>query len=99
MVFSRAYIGRPGVDIWLLGRVRGLEDGAVPVAFGWVLVGGSRRELVEDASGLGELPEALIDLVEVVVDELGDVLTRWLPPSEIVRICRISASVSPAVWA
>lgn len=57
----------------------GLEDGAVALAFGWVLVGGALREVVEDASGLGELPKALVDLVEVFIDELCDVSARRLP--------------------
>ena len=65
-------------------RSRGLEDGAVAVAVGWVLVGGASRHAAEEPAGLCELVDAVVDVGEVLVDEVGDVSARGFA---VVRDC------------
>lgn len=63
---------------WARGEaeVRGLEDGAVAFAVGWVLLGGALGQMIEDGAGLGELADPVLDVGEVSVDEVGDVFAR-----------------------
>ena len=50
-----------------------MEDGAVAIAVGWVLVSGALGQVIEQGAGLGELADPLVDVGEVLVDEVGDV--------------------------
>jgi hypothetical protein len=61
--------------------------------------GGAGFQGAERVPGLGELGQALADLGEVLVDEVGDVPAGGWPSSRITRMLRISARLSPAAWA